>query len=243
MKKYFWAVFIWLSVVLGFPVVCLADIGVSTSVAPQVTARIPSPAEQHLSSSEFTNPESAIPKQNEETGQDVQQSFANGYIYVGDSRYIGLDMYTGLSKIPNVWMVAKVAKGYGWLKGEAQNQINNIEATNPQVTKWYEVYTLGINDPGNMGKYAEWYLQRALSGHNVVLVSVNPIEHHSSITNELISNFNQTIAATGLPYIDSYSYLMEKGFKTADGVHFTKSTNQLVNAYVTIMLKSYAGEL
>lgn len=229
MRKFFLTTLIWLFTLFSLSFTCFAEEGgTQTAISEQLTSMV--------------NPEQpilqAIPEQ-----PILQSTSTIGYIYVGDSRYIGLDMYTGLSKIPNVWMVAKVAKGYGWLKSSAQSQVDSIEASNPQITRWYEVYTLGINDPGNMGKYAEWYLQRALSGHNVVLVSVNPIERHKSITNELISGFNQTIASTGLPYIDSYSYLIDKGYKTADGVHFDKKTNQLINCYVTIMLKSYAGDL
>jgi|GEM_PF-2467736 len=157
-----------------------------------------------------------------------------GFIYVGDSRCVGLDMITGFSKEPCKWMVAKTAKGYNWLDTAAA-EVDAIEASNPQITKWYEVYMFGLNDPGNMEKYAAWYSMRA-PGHNIVLVSLNPIKYHGSITNEKIMLFNQTMMATGLPFIDCYTYLMTNGFDTSDGVHYTKNTYYTINSLLNSAL-------
>lgn len=154
-----------------------------------------------------------------------------GYIYVGDSRLQGVDIYTGISKLPNVWVVAATSKGYGWLSSSAVAKVNSIENSNPQITRWVEVYALGINDMGNKTKYCEWYQKRALD-HNVILLSMNPIEHHRSITDAKIKDFNCSLIATGLKYIDCYSYLMATGFKTADGVHYNVPTNKLISDYL-----------
>lgn len=163
-----------------------------------------------------------------------------GFIYIGDSRCVGLDMITGFSKDPYKWMVAKTAKGYGWLE-DAAAQVDAIEVSNPQITKWYEIYMFGLNDPGNMEKYAQWYAQRA-PGHNVVLVSLNPIKYHGSITNEKIALFNQTLLMTGLPYIDCYSYLWTNGFECSDGVHYTKSTYVTIDSLINSALSKIAKQ-
>lgn len=165
------------------------------------------------------------------TTSTIQAPRNIGYIYVGDSRLIGIDMYTGFTKDPNIWMVAQTSKGYGWLKSGAVAKVEAIEKANPQITDWYEVYLLGINDPGNRDKYAAWYAERGLT-HKVILVSVNPIERHKSITNESIMNFNNSLIATGLGYVDCYGYLMGKGFKTADGVHYSVETNKAIRNYI-----------
>lgn len=165
------------------------------------------------------------------TSSVIQAPRNIGYIYVGDSRLIGIDMYTGFTKDPNVWMVAQTSKGYGWLTSSAISKVDAIEKANPQITDWYEVYTLGINDMGNKDKYCAWYSERGLT-HNVILLSLNPIERHRSITNESIEKFNASLIATGLNYIDCYSYLTQKGYKTADGVHFSVETNKAIRYYM-----------
>lgn len=160
-----------------------------------------------------------------------------GYIYVGDSRYQGLDLYTKLSSEDNTWVFAEVSKGYNWLNSTAINLVEEVEQSNPQITDWVEIYTLGINDMANRDKYAYWYKNRGLS-HNVVLLSMNPIERHKSITNESICAFNDALKATGLIYINCYDYLLEQGFSTADGVHYDVATNKVINKFVKNQVKS-----
>lgn len=164
-----------------------------------------------------------------------------GYIFAGDSRLIGMDLITGFSGESNIWKVGEVAKGYNYLSKSATSQIDSIKASNPQISDWVEVYTFGINDPANMDKYAEFYRERGMN-NKVVLVSLNPIEHHSSITNEQVFNFNQKLIMTGLPYIDTYNYLMNNGFSTTDGVHYSKDTYKMIYSIINVTLNSlYKG--
>ena len=167
-----------------------------------------------------------------------KNAVATGFIIVGDSRAVGLDLYTKISDEANIFMIAEVAKGYNWLDSSVASSIDMIKLNNPQIAKWVEVYTLGINDPRTAEKYAQWYANRALTS-NVALVSLNPIQHHSSITNEQIVDFNNKLIATGLPYIDLYDYLIETGFSTSDGVHYDKPTYKKINAYLSMALNNF----
>jgi len=169
---------------------------------------------------------------NTSTWHEVIDPTNFGYIYVGDSRFLGLDMITKLSAEPNTWVYAEVSKGYAWLDSYIVGKIRETEAANPDIDKWFEIYTLGINDMGNEARYMKWYRNRA-KDHNVILVSTNPIERHSSITNGRIERFNKSLKDTGIDYVDCYGYLMENNcYATGDGVHFSATTNKTIKEYV-----------
>lgn len=168
--------------------------------------------------------------------QDAENA-STGYIFAGDSRLIGMDLITSFSSSSNMWKVGEIAKGYNYLSNNVISQIESIKGSNPQITNWVEVYTFGINDPANMEKYAQFYRERGMN-NKVVLVSLNPIERHSSITNEQIFDFNQKLIMTGLPYIDTYNYLMNNGFSTTDGVHYSNDTYRMIYSIINLTLSS-----
>ena len=141
-------------------------------------------------------------------------------IFVGDSRTIGMDKVVKFSSNDNIHTVAKVGKGYQWLISEGITQIESIES---DTTKNYvEVYLLGINDLKNVDKYTTWYQERAKE-HNIILVSVNPVENYGKISNYTISNFNAELIDTEIAYIDTNTLMQDIPFKkTVDGLHYNK---------------------
>ena len=161
-----------------------------------------------------------------------------GYIFVGDSRMEGLRLYAGLDSDADIWTLSGTSRGYRYLANSVDRDIAAIKSSNPQVLKWYEVYNLGINDIGNIDKYCSFYQNRAAS-NNVILVSVTPIEYHKSISDEAIINFNNRLKALNLPYIDSYAYLMQTGYDTWDGTHYTVATSKTVATYLKIAARAY----
>lgn len=154
-----------------------------------------------------------------------------GYIFIGDSRMKGIDYFGGLSENSDIWVLSDVSRGYKYLTEQAATDISALENSNPQISTWYEIYALGLNDIGNKDKYCQWYQNRAMA-HKVIVVSVDPIEQHRSINNEMISAFNASLAMTGLKYIDSNRYLINSGFATSDGVHFKNETSKKLAAYL-----------
>ena len=145
---------------------------------------------------------------------------------------------TGLSKNnPDIWSLSAVSRNYTYLGSKADRDINAIMASNPQVTKWYEVYCLGVNDMGNLQKYIAWYQNRALT-HNVILTSVPPTKKCKRIPNSSIEAFNANLVATGLPYLDLYTYLSGTGVQTGkDGIHYTNATCQVAAGYLAAAVR------
>lgn len=161
-----------------------------------------------------------------------------GYIFVGDSRLKGVDMYGGLSKNnPDIWSLSAVSRNYSYLNAKADKDITAIMTSNPQVTKWYEVYCLGVNDMGNLQKYIAWYKNRALA-HNVILTAVPPTKKCKRIPNSSIEAFNASLLNTGLPYLDLYTYLTGTGVQTGkDGIHYTNATCQTAAGYLAAAVR------
>jgi len=154
-----------------------------------------------------------------------------GYIFIGDSRLKGVDCFGGLSASDDIWVLSDVSRGYSYLTSNAAADILAIESANPHISTWYEVYALGLNDIGNKDKYCLWYLNRSMA-HNLMVVSVNPVEYHKCITNDMVASFNASLAMTGLKYIDSRNFLLTNGYSTSDGTHYKNDTNRLLAVYL-----------
>lgn len=75
---------------------------------------------------------------------------------------------------------------------------------------------------------------------NLVLLSVNPLDKekcdkygydYDGVMSG-IEVFNDKLSETEYMYIDTYSYLMNNGFSTVDGLHYTDDTYRLIYNYV-----------
>lgn len=165
-----------------------------------------------------------------------------GYIYIGDSRFLYMDRSTNYSQAPNVWDVAVEGEGYCWLSTTGVAYVDNLKATNPQITTWYEIYGLGVNDLASIDYYVNFYKQRALKA-NVILVSVNPVGDTNRADNATIEAFNQRISQAGLPYIDTYSYLTKTWYSTYDGVHYTADTDVYIYNTLSTAIDNYTDAL
>ena len=106
-------------------------------------------------------------------------------------------------------------------------QINNIVAEQPDLLFLH----FGINDLGNLEQYRLDYQRiKELYDCKLIITSVNPVEYHNTITNDMINDFNEQIKGAGDMYIDTYIELQNQGFSTIDGIHFTNETYQMINA-------------
>lgn len=159
------------------------------------------------------------------------------YIFVGDSRFVGMDMACNISAKSNQYVVAKVSMGYHWMVNDAIKQVDEIIATH-SASSWVVIFNFGINDLGNISKYKSFYSGLASKPYKVVLVSVNPVGNYPSIPNSTVEGFNMQLKETGFTYIDTYSYLMnERGYVSPDGLHYANSTYQDIYKYIIYSVK------
>lgn len=164
-----------------------------------------------------------------------------GYIYVGDSRFLYMDRNTNFSQAANIWNVSVEGEGYCWLSTTAAPYIDNIKATNPQITTWYEIYGLGINDLDSVIYYTNFYKQRALT-NNIILVSVNPVACCEKADNDRVKIFNQYLSQTGLPYIDTFNYLSQTWCYAYDGIHYTPDTDVYIYNTLSSAVDAYVNK-
>ena len=146
-----------------------------------------------------------------------------GVIIIGDSRSVMMRDATGGGGCS--W-ICQNAKGYNWLESTA---IPQADASIGKGTK--VVIALGVNDVGNVNKYAalvnakaaEW----AARGAKTYYVSVNPVWENAYVTEEQVQFFNSQLLSqlVGIKWIDTHSYLMNSGYRLTDGLHFDNETS------------------
>lgn len=156
-----------------------------------------------------------------------------GYIFVGDSRFVGMNMTCSISDIENHYVIAEVGKGYNFFEEIALHKIEEIISENTEVEHWNFIIGLGVNDLDNIEKYIESYENFAAEHKAVYIVSVNPVEYHSYITNETIEIFNDALSKLeNIHYINTFDYMIENGYNTRDGVHYTNETYENIYNYI-----------
>lgn len=157
-------------------------------------------------------------------------------IFVGDSRTVGMNITMDLEKEADV--IAKVGKGEQYLES-VENKFINAENSNI-------IINFGVNDLHNIKKYIKQYefiKDNIPSTSNLVIVSVNPIEYHKSITNDSIEKFNAEVkewcSTNNIKFIDTYNNIdWDKGF-TRDGIHYTNEVYNKIYNYEINELKIY----
>lgn len=152
-------------------------------------------------------------------------------IFVGDSRVVGQ------SGVGGQYYVGRESMGYDWMAGECAGILQGEMAAHPEAAI---VFCFGVNDLHNIGAYIGWY-QWFLSQYperSVWFLYVNPIWDDAAascgylVRNYMITPFNDALRST-FPdkYIDTYTYLMNYGFGTGDGVHYDAATYQAIQNY------------
>ena len=97
-----------------------------------------------------------------------------GYIFIGDSRFVGMNTYYNIEDIPNNYVIAEVGEGYDYLINRALPKADNIMQSNTEVDDWKLIICLGINDLGNIENYISTYSKLAKQ-YKIIIISVNPI--------------------------------------------------------------------
>lgn len=156
---------------------------------------------------------------------DTVSNRVEGTIYIGDSRFNGMEMYL---KKGEGYIVAKDSMGYKWLVNDAIPTIDSIKSNHTEIKEWTLVSGLGVNDLYNLNNYIQTYRNLEDSGYRIVVVSVNPTNGRSIGLNEDINKFNQAMINSGLEFLNINESLWEDGFKTVDGVHYSKETYTVI---------------
>ena len=164
----------------------------------------------------------------------IAQSTTNNVskrIFIGDSRTVG--MRNAVNSSDDTWSCLE-SIGLKWMKETGfpaiKNQIGNGSAV---------IILLGVNDLGNVSQYASYvndlYNQYANNGDYFYFVFVNPTNGNYAQLDSNIKTFNQKIKSSlnsKIKFIDTYSYLVSDGFKTADGLHYTNDTYKKIYNYI-----------
>ncbi len=158
-----------------------------------------------------------------------------GRIFIGDSRFVGMDNAVHLMDEPDQFLVAKTSQGYNWFVNTALGEINDIRVTYADdFEQWQYIICLGINDLRNIDNYMAKYYELAQDGTvEIVLVSVNPVSSPSAISNGDVEAFNAKLQDSPFHYIDTYTVLQTEGFYAGDGVHYDDATYERI--YNTIL--------
>ncbi|WP_394924923.1 hypothetical protein [uncultured Robinsoniella sp.] len=157
----------------------------------------------------------------------------NSFILVGDSRTVAMKEAMKSSTDSTVY-IAKEGEGYEWFKETGLPELKSTLAESPTKTV---VFNLGVNDVENISLYLTLYKELVQSYPDVsfYFMSVNPVneEKAKGITNAQIQNFNgslQEIFSTR--YLDCYNYMIQNGFDTVDGLHYTQDTSKDIHQYL-----------
>jgi hypothetical protein len=162
-----------------------------------------------------------------------------GTIFIGDSRFVGMDDAVDIASHDREFCVAKVGQGYNWLVDTGLDKIEAIRKKNTSLTKWRYVIDLGINDLPNIDKYIAEYkkISKADPTIQIILVSVNPVKNYKGRSNSDIEDFNDKLIDTGYDYIDTYTTLKNDGFTSTDGLHYDNETYEKIYDLIEKALK------
>lgn len=161
-----------------------------------------------------------------------------GIIYLGDSRFAGMQSAVSNELKPNEFFVSSVGAGSAWLSSTGVSSIDTIIKEKTSFKSWVIVTNLGVNDldaESYTSKYST-LLSGAWSKHKVYFASVNPTYNtgrgHVPPNNGDIESFNSALkgGVSWSGYIDTYSVCATGNFagKSGDGIHYGQADYRVV---------------
>ncbi|MDO4344256.1 MAG: hypothetical protein Q4C50_05575 [Eubacteriales bacterium] len=162
--------------------------------------------------------------------EDAVSVKAHSLVFVGDSRTVGMKDAVNDS----CTYIGAEGEGYEWFSSDGADELRSVLSENPDRQV---VFNLGVNDPENISLYIDLYrsLEQEYPDTSFYIMSVNPLvdSQDFNTTNEMIELFNATMQSA-FPdiYIDAYSYLIQNGFDTVDGLHYTDQSYQAIHNFV-----------
>lgn len=156
------------------------------------------------------------------------------YIFVGDSRYVGMEPYQMEEDV----FICEIGEGYEFLAAHLYDIKSNIIDKNTVV-----VIGLGVNDfKYNSENYINMINELADEELcTICYMLVNPVDDNIiayngyNITNEEIDEFNEKMCASlneKVMIIDTNTYLKSYGYNTEDGLHYDTDTYRAIYEYI-----------
>lgn len=187
---------------------------------------------------QMTDEEIAIQHSFMNSGVDRKNRDYSKYVFVGDSRYVGMEKYSDPYK--DVF-ISEVGVGYSFL---TQNMSKIIAECDSDTAL---IIGLGVNDLVNCTQYISTINDLAVNTDcQIYYMSVNPVDditaqsHGYNMNNSSIEEFNSTIKAQlndDIVFIDTNKYLNDDGYESTDGIHYSESTYEKIYLY----LKGFSG--
>ncbi len=164
------------------------------------------------------------------------------YLFVGDSRTVGMSMSVKDSKTA---YIGKVGEGYNWMKSTADAKVKKYLSYNPKLNV---IFGFGVNDLGNVQKYISYYKSMITAYPNAkfYIMAINPVNdktirsyyRRTTVNNTKIRDFNKKVySALKSNYINTFYYLCKNGFDTVDGLHYTSATYKKIYNYVRAVVR------
>ncbi len=169
-----------------------------------------------------------------------QPAVAAGVVFIGDSRMVTLKeaVERNIGICPAT-VIAKNGSRHEWFHDTAIPQADKIIGKGSKV-----VINMGVNDLSYADQYARdvnyWAAVWSARGAQVYYASVNPVWANShNMTKERVEAFNARLSTQLIPqiiWLDSYTYLMQSGVHSNDGIHYKDDTNLILFQYYMMMI-------
>lgn len=169
-----------------------------------------------------------------------------GLIIVGDSRTAYMKETPNITKkYPKTIFIAKAGSKYDWMENTA---FPELEQYLNSKQKYIVVFNHGVNDLEDLELYKSFYSSKITNNpnynkHKYYFMSVNPIFKNCRTDRmffmpnhkiQYIQNFNKSMQSFWgkRNYIDCYSYLINTGYDSYDGIHYEDNTNIKIMNYI-----------
>lgn len=177
----------------------------------------------------FQDPSLSMGYDNEDTWSLEQ------ILFIGDSRT--LDMMKVADNGNCIW-IHQVGSGYQWMMEQAFPKADSLVTAGTAV-----VIAMGVNDPHNLSQYIQAINSQSAvweeRGAMVYYSAVGPVTSDPYVTNAQISDFNTSMYQNlNVRFLDSYNFLVENGFQTIDGLHYTESSSKAVFDFILSHIES-----
>lgn len=182
-------------------------------------------------------------KNKKENTADRKNRDYDKYVFVGDSRFVGISKYSISDKD---LFIAKVGEGYSYLI----EQMSNIKYYCDENTAL--IIGLGVNDSHSNGeKYIQTINDMAETMDcQIYFTTVNPVDEVKAgysgynISAQVIDEFNENAyeqLSDKIVYVDTNKYLRESGYETQDGLHYTEEISEKLYHYIKSCVGSDEG--
>lgn len=152
-------------------------------------------------------------------------------LFVGDSRTVGMCNAVNI----NGDCIAEVGKGYKWLSNTASKKVKSKVSKKNSYN--VVVFSLGVNDLGNVSKYIQFYNELSIKNNpKIVVTSVTQVLDDKArasgykVTNQQVITFNEKLKNglnKNIKFCDIYTSTYGK-LTGKDGLHYDIKSYELI---------------